>query len=52
MKQFVNELYDYGFTGEGKIEENEDVKEMPTMVIDEDQDIVDEKRNEIMEYIL
>ena len=35
MKQFVNKLYDYEFTGEVKIEE------IPTIVIDDDQDGVD-----------
>ena len=46
MKQFFNELCDYEFTGEVKIEESEDEEEIPTMVIDEDQDSVDEKTEE------
>ena len=41
-----NELCDYEFTGEVKIEESEDEEEIPTMVIDEDQDSVDEKTEE------
>ena len=46
MKQFVNELYDYELTGEVKIEESEDEEEIPTIVIDQDQDNVDEKMEE------
>ena len=46
MKQFVNKLWDYEFTGETKIEEREDVEETLTIVIDEDQDSVDKKRGE------
>ena len=37
MKQFVNEIYDYEFTGEVNIEESEDEEGILTMVIDEDQ---------------
>ena len=51
MKQFVNELYDYEFTGEVKIEESEDEEEITAMVIDEDQGNVDEKTNEKMEDV-
>ena len=43
LKQFVNELHDYEFSGEVKIEENEDEEEIPTMAIDKDQDILDEQ---------
>ena len=39
MKQFVNDQYDYESTGESKIKENEDEEEIPTMVIDKDQDV-------------
>ena len=46
MKSFVNELYDYEFTGEVKIKESEDAKEIPTMVIDEEDECVDEKTQE------
>ena len=46
MKQFVNELYDYELTEEVKIEESEDEEEIPTIVIDQDQDNVDEKMEE------
>ena len=42
LKRFVNELHDYEFSGEVKIEENEDEEEIPTIVIDKDQDILDE----------
>ena len=45
-KQFVIELYDYEFTVEVKIEESEDDKGTPTMVIDENQDSLDEKTEE------
>ena len=51
MKQFVNELYDYEFTEEVKIEESEDEEEITAMVIDEDQGNVDEKTNEKMEDV-
>ena len=51
MKQIVNELYDYKFTGETKVEENEDEEEILTMVIDEDRDNVDEKPEEKMEDV-
>ena len=43
MKQLVNEMYKYEFTREVKIEQSEDEEEIPTRVIDEDQDSVDEK---------
>ena len=43
FKQTVDELYDYEFIGEVKIEEIEDEEEIPTMVIDEDQDSADKK---------
>ena len=43
LKQFVIELHDYEFSGEVKIEANEDEEEIPTMVIDKDQDILDEQ---------
>ena len=33
MKQYVDKLYDYEFTREIKIEESEDEKEIPTVVI-------------------
>ena len=46
MKQFVNELYDYEFTGEVKINKTEDEEEISTVVIDEDQDIMGEKSEE------
>ena len=46
-----NELCDYEFTGEVKIEESEDEEEIPTMVIDEDQDSVDEATEGKMEDI-
>ena len=51
IKQFLNELYDYEFTGEVKIEKREDEEEISTMVIDEDQDSVGEKTEEKMEYV-
>ena len=43
MKQVVNELQDYEFTGKVKIKESEDEKEIFTMFIDEDEDDADEK---------
>ena len=46
MKQFVNELYNYEFNGDAKIEESEYGEEMSAMAIDEDQDSVDEKTEE------
>ena len=49
MKQLVNELFDYEFTGNVKIEQNEDEEEIPKMVIDEDQYSSDEKTEEEME---
>ena len=42
----MNELYDYEFTGEVKIKESDDVKEIPTMVIDEEDECVDKKTQE------
>ena len=52
MKRFVNELYDYGFTGKVKIEESEDEEEILAMDIDGDQDTVDEKTEEKMKMFL
>ena len=46
MKQFVNELYDYEFTGEVKINKTEDEEEISAVVIDEDQDTMGEKSEE------
>ena len=51
MKKFVNEMHNYQFTGEVQIEESEDEEEIPTMVIDDDQDSVDEKTEEKMEDV-
>ena len=51
MKQFVNELCDYEFTRKFKIEESGDEKEIPTMVIYEDQDSVYVKTEEKMEDV-
>ena len=51
IKQFVNKLFVYEFTGEVKIEEIEDEEEIPTMVLDEDQDNVDEKTEEKMKDV-
>ena len=51
MKQFVNEHYEYEFTGKVKIEESED-EEIPTMVIDENKDTVDNKTKEKTETFL
>ena len=51
MEQFVNELQDYGLTGEVKVEESEDEEEISVMVIDEDQDSVYEKTEEKMEDV-
>ena len=36
MKRFVNEPYDYEFTGEVKINKTEDEEEISTVVIDQD----------------
>ena len=51
MKKFVTKLYDYGFTGEIKIEETKYEKEIPTMAMDKDQDSVDEKAEEKKEDV-
>ena len=51
MKKFVNEMHNYQFTGEVQIEESEDEEEIPTMVIDDDQNSVDEKTEEKMEDV-
>ena len=51
IKQFVNKLFVYEFTGEVKIEEIEDEEEIPAMVLDEDQDNVDEKTEEKMKDV-
>ena len=51
IKQFVNKLFVYEFTGEVKIEEIEDEEEIPTMVLDEDQDNVDETTEEKMKDV-
>ena len=45
MQQYFNELYDYKLTGEVRIEGG-DEEEIPTMVIDEDQDSIDEETEE------
>ena len=46
MKRFVNERYDYEFTGEVKINKTEDEEEISTVVIDEDQDTMGEESEE------
>ena len=51
MKKFVNELYDYELRGKIKIKQSGDEKEIPTMVIDEDQDSIEEKTKEKMKDI-
>ena len=51
MNKFVTKLYDYGFTGEIKIEESKNEKEIPTMAMDKDQDSVDEKTEEKKEDV-
>ena len=51
MKQLVNEHYEYEFTGKVKIEESED-EEIPTMVVDENKDTVDNKTKEKTETFL
>ena len=51
MKQFVNELCDYEFIRKFKIEESGDEKEIPTMVIYEDQDSVYVKTEEKMKDV-
>ena len=51
MKQVVNELNDYEFKGEVKIEESKNEEEIPTMVIDNDQDSIDEKTEAKMKNV-
>ena len=51
MKKFVNELYDYELRGKIKIKQSGDEKEIPTMVIDEDQDSIEEKTKEKMKDV-
>ena len=51
MKEVFNELCDYEFIRKVKIEESKDKEEMPTMVIDEDQDSDDVKTEEKMEDV-
>ena len=51
MKKFVNELYDYELLGKIKIKQSGDEKEIPTMVIDEDQDSIEEKTKEKMKDV-
>ena len=51
MKQLVNEHYEYEFTGKVKVEESED-EEIPTMVVDENKDTVDNKTKEKTETFL
>ena len=51
MKKFVNELYEYELRGKIKIEQSGDEKEIPTMVIDEDQDSIEEKTKEKMKDV-
>ena len=51
MKKFVNELYDYELRGKIKIKQSGDEKEIPTMVIGEDQDSIEEKTKEKMKDI-
>ena len=48
MKQFFNELCDYEFTGEVKVDEYEDEEDIPIMVKDEDQNRLDEKAKQKM----
>ena len=48
MKQFFNELCDYEFTGEVKVDEYEDEEDIPVMVKDEDQNRLDEKAKQKM----
>ena len=51
MKEVFNELCDYEFIRKVKIEESKDKEEMPTMVIDEDQDSDDVKTEEKVEDV-
>ena len=51
MKEVFNELWDYEFIRKVKIEESKDKEEMPTMVIDEDQDSDDVKTEEKVEDV-
>ena len=51
MKKFVNELYDYELRGKIKIKQSGDEKEIPTRVIDEDQDSIEEKTKEKMKDV-
>ena len=48
MKQFFNELCDYEFTGEVKVDEYEDEEDIPIMVKAEDQNRLDEKAKQKM----
>ena len=51
MKEVFNELCDYEFIRKVEIEESKDKEEMPTMVIDEDQDSDDVKTEEKVEDV-
>ena len=51
MKEVFNELCDYEFIRKVKIEESKYKEEMPTMVIDEDQDSDDVKTEEKVEDV-
>ena len=51
MKQVFNKLCDYEFIRKVKSEESKDKKEIPTMVIDEDQDSDDVKTEEKVEDV-
>ena len=51
MKEVFNELCDYEFIRKVKIEESKDKEEMPTVVIDEDQDSDDVKTEEKVEDV-
>ena len=51
MKEVFNELCDYEFIRKVKIKESKDKEEMPTMVIDEDQDSDDVKTEEKVEDV-
>ena len=51
MKEVFNELCDYEFIRKVQIEESKDKEEMPTMVIDEDQDSDDVKTEEKVEDV-
>ena len=48
MKQFFNELCDYEFTGEVKVDEYEEEEDIQIMVKDEDQNRLDEKAKQKM----